>query len=797
MVVNLSDTPQILHFSDNVAFCNNGTVIYGFLIELPEIYTLSEGDFDNIHNLWFNSLKDFSKGTIIHKMDIYQKKPYNSDITGNSFLQNATRKHFNGRDFLEHYSFLFFTYRDAYWESANIKNPFKKPSSSKLLLESFHKDAEFSISVQRAADYLNNSKYFSVQKIDQSVFQYLEHSYFNGFYEDRFTDIDTKKHKIGSKKFSVVAIREAKQFGESISNCSLNSKMCVGDYIFHKGYADGLGFNIDCTHIFNQVIFFKDHKEEKSKIEKQRQTLFSVRKFSSDFEVGSKQLGEYLDEINQDEKILLGNAHFNVIIYGNNEEECDYYEKICCNEFKNMDIKPYIPTGSNKTNLFANSFFANVANIDKNNIITNFDFQQSLCMLVNSTNYKNDTNGIYFNDRVFNVPIKKDVWDDDKKRIKARNFFIVAPTGEGKSVLALNVLRQFYESGVNIVIIDLGDSYRKFSLLYPNDTAYIKYKEGLSLGINPFELRSELNSEIITELASFVFKLWKRDRLPEEAEAVSMRKILSLYFDAVKTNHSFPDFYLFVQSNKTDLMKALELTEEFFDISDFLHITSEFVGNGTYAYLFSQNSDVIERITDKKVIIFELDEAKDNHVLLGILIQMINVIIQNTVWRDRSQKGIVFFDEFAKMLKFPTILSTAEYFFQAARKQLAAIGIVLQSPAQLPNNESARSIIDNTQVMYILQNEKGYDEIIDRLGLKEHDRNQLGSIKSVFKGAGYKYAEFLLKIGSESNIVRLELPREVLVAYATEGKEYTEVLKYYEDNKNMELAISKYIENYG
>jgi len=52
---------------------------------------------------------------------------------------------------------------------------------------------------------------------------------------------------------------------------------------------------------------------------------------------------------------------------------------------------------------------------------------------------------IYFNDRVYNIPVKKDVWDEDRKRIKARNFFIIAPTGEGKSVLANHIFRQFYE----------------------------------------------------------------------------------------------------------------------------------------------------------------------------------------------------------------------------------------------------------------------------------------------------------------------------------------------------------------
>ena len=238
-------------------------------------------------------------------------------------------------------------------------------------------------------------------------------------------------------------------------------------------------------------------------------------------------------------------------------------------------------------------------------------------------------------------------------------------------------------------------------------------------------------------------------------------------------------------------MKVLELNPKFFDIEDFLHITSEFIGKGIYSFLFEAKTDDSYKIEGKKFIVFELDEIKDNHVLLTIMLHMISEAVQKVVWKDRSTKGVIFFDEFAKMLKFPSVLSSAEYFYQAARKQEAAIGIVLQSPSQLPKNDASNAMIDNTQVMYIMQNEKGYKEIIERLSLKEHDENQLGSIKYNFTGK-IKYSEFLLKIGSESNIMRLELAPKVLLAFQTEGKEYTEVMELYKETGDMEKAIEKY-----
>ena len=91
----------------------------------------------------------------------------------------------------------------------------------------------------------------------------------------------------------------------------------------------------------------------------------------------------------------------------------------------------------------------------------------------------------FFNDREHNIPVLKDVWDERKKRIKARNFAIFAPTGEGKSFLANNILRQYFESGVRLVIIDLGGSYTKFAKLYPEKIHRAQIRERKESGHQP------------------------------------------------------------------------------------------------------------------------------------------------------------------------------------------------------------------------------------------------------------------------------------------------------------------------
>ena len=81
--------------------------------------------------------------------------------------------------------------------------------------------------------------------------------------------------------------------------------------------------------------------------------------------------------------------------------------------------------------------------------------------------------------------------------------------------------------------------------------------------------------------------------------------------------------------------------------------------------------------------------------------------------------------------------------------------------------------------------------MVKRLNLSSHDLNQLKSIKNNLTGPR-KYTEMFIKIGRESNIFRLEVPKEVYAAYLTDGKENEEIMKLYEEHHDMQKAIIQF-----
>jgi len=619
-------------------------------------------------------------------------------------------------------------------------------------------------------------------------------NYFNGFNNGLDTDIilDKANANIGEHYFDALAVNSELCFGESVQTSKTNDKFTSDDFVFHQGFIDGLGLTLNENHIVNQIIYLDDKQKWRKLLDKKVEELNKSSNFGSQNKVVLGKIQHILDQINADDRARVIRGHLNIVYWHTNPEQLNRIASKIKTEFKELDIIPYYPRGEERKNYFLNSYFCHSSNFSNEDVYVT-DLKHALCLLINNSNYKSDKTGIIFNDREHNTPVLKDVWDERKKRIKARNFAIFAPTGEGKSFLANNILRQYFESGVRLVIIDLGGSYTKFAKLYPEQYTVLRYESGKNLGINPFYIsnQKDITPERLEDLSVFLFELFASDLKVTKAQSVSVKKILRHYYKQTALGHSLNNFYAFIEANQNQLLQHLKIHEDYFNITNFLHIMSEYVGDGLYSFLFEVSKDQTYKIEDKRLIVFELDEVKDNKEILSVMLKLIKSAIQRTIWRNRAEKGIILFDEFAKQLKFDNVLESVEFYYQAIRKQNGAIGIILQSINQLPNNSTSASILENTQVIYSLNNEKGYDELQKRLNLSSHDLNQLKSIKNNLTGAR-KYTEMFIKIGKESNIFRLEVPKKVFAAYLTDGEENEEIMRLFEKYQDMEKAITEY-----
>lgn len=795
-IINRATYNPIIEIQDNVIFANNGNIIASYRIELPEIYSLSEKDFEDLHSTWFQALKSLPTGTVIHKQDVYLKKAFHSEyLPDDTFLAKATHDHFKGRGYIEHNCYLFFTLvRNKTATNPKYVNPFRKVSKS-IYQEPNQNVKQFIGSVNDAITYINNSRKLNLLPLQESQILDFSQHFFNGFNIGYDTDmlLDKSKITIGNTHFDVLAVNSEACFGESVQTSKINDRFTSDDFVFHQGFIDGLGLSLNENHIVNQIIYLDDKQKWRKLLDKKIEELNKSSNFGTQNKVILKKIEQIVNQINTDDNSRIIRGHLNIVYWSQEAQQLELIGSQIKAEFKELDIIPYYPRGEERKNYILNCYPCFTSNFSNEDLYVT-DLKHALCLYLNNTNYRTDKQGIIFNDRAHNIPILKDVWDEKKKRIKARNFAIFAPTGEGKSFLANNILRQYFEMNVRLVIIDLGGSYTKFASLYPEQFTVLRYESGKNLGINPFYISNsqDVAPERLEDLSVFLFELIGEGTKPKKEQSVALKKILYSYYRTTRDKHSLDSFYTYVESLKEELLTQLHIHTDYFNVEGFLHILSEYVRDGLYSFLFETNEDQSYKIEDKRLIVFELDEVKDNKEILSVMLKLIKTAIQRTIWQNKKEKGIILFDEFAKQLKFDNVLESVEFYYQAIRKQEGAIGVILQSINQLPDNATSASILENTQVIYSLNNEKGYDELVKRLNLSSHDLNQLKSIKNNLAGKR-KYTEIFIKIGKESNIYRLEVPQEVYAAYLTDGADNDRIMRIYKEQGSMEKAIKQFI----
>ena len=790
---------EILDLKKNKVVYSNGCYAICYTVELPEKYSLGEEDYLSLNDYWNKAIKDLPVGTIFYKQDVFLKEEFSTNIfPEENFLQKATKKYFDKRTFLNHTCNLFFIVPSNDFISTSLVNPFKKLNKEKF--DWF--DEKVKLLDERVSEivgFLNNIKLqggntLKVVPMEEKQIENYTDLYFNlfddNFISDRFFEKDY--FKVGDKYANVVALVDEKKMPDVLTKTRKDRNLSTDKSLFFKNYGDNFGFDLDFSHIYNQICIVDDTRTHLNELKKRNDQLHKSSSFDNHNKVMAKATDEIIQEITEAfDTTSLIRGHNNIIIIADSKEELKGNSLKVAEQFRDIDIKAWLPKDNFLNVVFHYSFpFFSQYFTDKQLYVSSIEIFSSF--LNNTSLFKNDKKGIVYNSRLSNVPVKIDVWDEDKKYINARNFFILAPTGFGKSFNANHLITHYYSEGVKIVIVDLGGSYKKVASLFPEDTAYITYKPGDTLGINPFDV-DDVDTDVLNDLIEFISIHYNKEELSEEART-SLRKILKMFYETNPFEPSLPTFVKWVKLKQKTIIEEQEIKKDYFDLDKFVYLMSEYVDDGSYSFLYKNDNEeaFISGIKDKSIVVFELDKAKDDKLLLALMLQLIGTVTKKIIWEDKSNKGIILYDEVAEQLKWDGVLRRIQYQYQAIRKQNGAVGMILQSESQLPDNPLSTAIVDNTQVLYVL-NAKDYRSLQHRFKLSEHAYYQLCSIQSNFdKNSQYQYSELFILRGNHHQIYRLEVPKEVYWAYQTEGAQNEKLLNR-ADEIGMENAINEFI----
>ena len=341
-------------------------------------------------------------------------------------------------------------------------------------------------------------------------------------------------------------------------------------------------------------------------------------------------------------------AHFNVMAWGEGSEELKQIRNDVGSQLALMGCTPHHNTVDVPV-LFWAAIPGNEADFPAEESFYTF-LDQALCLFNEETNYRSSLSpfGIKMSDRLSGVPLHLDISDLPMKRgvITNRNKFILGPSGSGKSYLTNHLVRQYWEQGSHILLVDTGNSYQGLcSLIHAKtkgrDGVYFTYTEEAPISFNPFYVEDGVyDVEKRESLKTLLLTLWKREsEEPTRSEEVALSNAVNLYLSKLRADRSivpsFDTFYEFVETDYRRLLEQKRVREKDFDLENFLNVLEPYYRGGEYDYLL--NSDKQLDLLDKRFIVFELDNISSNKTLLPVVTL---IIMETFISKMRRLKGV-------------------------------------------------------------------------------------------------------------------------------------------------------------
>jgi conjugation system TraG family ATPase len=653
----------LLSVENGCILSKDADLTVAYRVELPELFTVSSTEYEAIHSAWAKAVKVLPNYSIVHCQDWFIEENYAPD-TGKeemSFLSRSFERHFNERPFLNHFSYLFLTKttkerarqqsnfnaltrgfiipkemqdRETAQKFLEAVDQFERIMNDTGLIRLVRLTDEEIIGTDRQAGIIE--KYFALSQSDTTCLQDV--------------CLMPGEMKIGDNYLCLHTLSDTDDLPGKVSTDSRYEKLSTDRSDCRLSFAAPIGVLLSCNHIVNQYLFIDDSAENLKRFEKQVRNMHSLSHYSRSNQINKEWIEQYLNEAHSYGLTSI-RAHVNVMAFADSPERLKQAKNDVGSQLALMECKPRHNTVDVPA-LFWAGIPGGEGDFPSEESFYTF-IENALCFFIGETHYKSSPSpfGIKMADRVSGRPLHVDISDLPMKKgiITNRNKFVLGPSGSGKSFFTNHLVRQYYEQGTHVLIVDTGNSYLGLCDLIRSKTGgedgiYFTYREEDPIAFNPFYTEDGIfDIEKKESIKTLIMTLWKRDNeAPTRAEEVALSNAVNLYLEKLRTNRkikpSFNSFYDFVRLDYQEILEQKKTREKDFDIYNFLNVLEPYYMGGEYDYLLNSNKQL--DLLNKRFIVFELDNIKDNRVLFPI----VTIILMETFIKKMRFFSIPLFD---------------------------------------------------------------------------------------------------------------------------------------------------------
>ncbi|KPH13334.1 TraG family conjugative transposon ATPase [Chryseobacterium sp. ERMR1:04] len=789
-----------------------------FRVYLPELFTVAAPEYEAIHSAWHKAVKTLPDYTVIHKQDWYIKENYSPDLAKDdmSFLAKSYQQHFNERPFLNHYCYVFITKtsKDRMRMQSNFSTLCKGVLVPKEIRD---KEAvsRFMESVSQFERIVNDCGFVKLERLSEEDITGSNDK--QGLLDQYFTlsrqagtalqdiAIGAEEMRIGNNRLCLHTLSDTDELPGTVSTDTRFEKLSTDRSDCRLSFAAPVGLLLNCNHIYNQYLFLDNSDDNLKKFEKSARNMHSLGRYSRSNQINKEWIERYLNEAHSYGLSSI-RAHFNVMAWSDDPSQLKQLKNDTGSALALMECKPHHNTTDLAT-LYWAGIPGNAGDFPSEESFYTF-IEPALCFFTEETNYQNSLSpfGIKMADRLTGNPIHLDISDLPMKKgiITNRNKFILGPSGSGKSFFTNHMVRQYYEQGAHVLLVDTGNSYQGLCELIKGKTkgedgVYFTYTEDNPIAFNPFYTDDGVfDIEKRESIKTLVLTLWKRDdEPPTRAEEVALSNAVSGYIEKIKKENehpSFNGFYEYVKGDYRKILREKEVREKDFDLANFLNVLEPYYKGGEYDYLL--NSDKQLDLLSKRFIVFEIDAIKDHKILFPIVTIIIMEVFINKMRRLKGIRKLILIEEAWKAIAKEGMAEYLKYLFKTVRKFFGEAIVVTQEVDDIIHSPIVReSIINNSDCKILLDQRKymnKFDDIQAMLGLTDKEKAQVLSINMNNDPSRF-YKEVWIGLGgTHSAVYATEVSAQEYLAYTTEETEKLEVMQLAKElGGNVELAIKR------
>ena len=796
-------------------------ITVAFEVELPELYTVTGAEYEAIHGCWCKAIKVLPYFCVVHKQDWFIKEKYMPELQKDdmSFLSRSFERHFNERPYLKHSCYLYLTKTTK--ERNRMQSNFSTLCRGHIIPKELDKETagKFMEAAEQFERIMNDSGFVRLRRLSTDEIVGTEKSaglierYFSLMPEGDTTlqdiDLSAKEMRIGDNRLCLHTLSNAEDMPGKVATDIRYEKLSTDRSDCRLSFASPVGLLLSCNHIYSQYVFIDNAQEILQMMEKNSRNMLSLSRYSRSNAVNQEWTEMYLDEAHT-KGVLPVRCHCNVIAWAEDAEEFRRIRNDTGSQLAMMECTPRYNTVDTPV-LYWAGIPGNAGDFPAEESFYTF-LEQAVCLFAGETNYRSSPSpfGIRMADRQNGIPVHVDISDLPMKRgiITNRNKFILGPSGSGKSFFTNHLVRNYYEQGAHILLVDTGNSYQGLCRMIHDrtrggDGIYITYEEDNPISFNPFYTDSgQFDVEKRESIKTLILTLWKReDEAPKRSEEVALSGAVNAYIRKITGNREarpdFNGFYEFVDGDYRRMIAEKKVREKDFDIDGFLNVLEPFYKGGDYDFLL--NSDRELDLTNRRFIVFELDNISGNKVLLPVVTL---IIMETFIAKMRRLKGIrkvILIEECWKALMSANMSGYIQYLFKTVRKYFGEAVVVTQEVDDIISSPIVKEAIINNSDCKILLDQRKYmnkfEHIQRLLGLTEKEKSQILSINQA-NHPGRFYREVWIGLGgTRSAVYATEVSAEEYFTFTTEESEKLEVQRLAEElDGNLELAIRRMAE---